>query len=66
MGIPTLKSWHFEATEYITKFKSHGFHSIKILYFPSKVLLKLYLAKIKVNVSPIHLTNEFLLILLSR
>ena len=34
MGIPTLKSWHFEATEdIITKFKSQGLHIIRIKYW---------------------------------
>ena len=34
MGIPTLKSWHFEANEDImTKFKSWGLHIIKIKYW---------------------------------
>ena len=33
MGIPNLKSWDFEASEDImTKFKSQGFHYIKIKY----------------------------------
>ena len=34
MGIPTLKSWHFEASEDImTKFKSQGLHNIRIKYW---------------------------------
>ena len=34
MGIPTLKSWHFEASEDImTKFKSQGLHIIRIKYW---------------------------------
>ena len=34
MGIPTLKSWHFVATEDImTKFKSQGLHIIRIKYW---------------------------------
>ena len=33
MGIPTLKCWHFEASEDImTKFKSQGLHIIRIKY----------------------------------
>ena len=33
MGIPSLKSWHFEASEDImTKFKSQGLHIIRIKY----------------------------------
>ena len=34
MGIPTLKSWHFEASEdIITKFKSKCVHTISIKYW---------------------------------
>ena len=34
MGIPTLKCWHFEASEDImTKFRSQGLHILRIKYW---------------------------------